>query len=312
MNEATGNVSCSSCNQKYSVPESWYGREIRCQKCLGMFKCVWRLSATTNSKDDIREADKSPHRLPLISMFWRYQIAGLAIGIIAALLWVTGFSIPWTFTGANLIRGLALMFAIAGTATCVAMTGPNAIACLRQFAGTLRRERVAGVLIAFGLFFAIGFGMSTGLHDARFNYLCLVFSTFLVAAGLSASAGSLWKCAPRRPIAICGVGVIVSIAAWQVWSRVDVYEHQWRSGTTEYIDRISRRTGDPVHRRVRINADGISTVQEGEMRGSPPKPHGHWAIVIIKPKYEVLDRWYWYGDQITQGEWELRRLRSTY
>ncbi len=38
------------------------------------------------------------------------------------------------------------------------------------------------------------------------------------------------------------------------------------------------------------------------------KPHGHWTEFSWSD-FETHDRWYWYGDEVTEGEWHLRNRK---
>jgi hypothetical protein len=33
------------------------------------------------------------------------------------------------------------------------------------------------------------------------------------------------------------------------------------------------------------------------------KPHGEWTVILWKPQDYSTFLWYWYGDQISEGEW---------
>lgn len=52
---------------------------------------------------------------------------------------------------------------------------------------------------------------------------------------------------------------------------------------------------------------------EGPMTATN-KPHGHWTgysrlSYDSRLPYESFDEWYWYGEKISEGEWELRNRR---
>lgn len=108
-------------------------------------------------------------------------------------------------------------------------------------------------------------------------------------------------------IAACAV-----LGAWWLWPKFDCYNEQWvnDSGTT-FTD-SQTRSGRHYHRRMQEKNETLSdgtyilgNSMEGPMAGDPPKPHGHWTITLWRP-FTTSHLWYWYGDTITQGEWELR------
>ena len=36
------------------------------------------------------------------------------------------------------------------------------------------------------------------------------------------------------------------------------------------------------------------------------KPHGHWTTTLWEPRLNWTDQWYWYGEEVSEGQWHLR------
>ncbi len=131
-----------------------------------------------------------------------------------------------------------------------------------------------------------------------FNYFCLFLGVRLIAVAV---IGQWWP-EPRS----MWVGFGLAIAALFMWAPFDRYDHHWssRSGA-DYVDTTTRFTSRVVYRHVDHN-DSDDWSSYGPMAGDPSKPHGRWHDHWSKPSWGSRDHWYWYGDQISQGEWELR------
>ena len=99
--------------------------------------------------------------------------------------------------------------------------------------------------------------------------------------------------------------VVAVLVVWWGWHQYgEIYQVQWESNDGEclYHDTY-RRGGAHIYRWM--NNKRWDEFLEGAMSGKPPRLHGHWKTVSFLP-YKHTDNWYWYGEEITQGEWELR------
>jgi len=134
----------------------------------------------------------------------------------------------------------------------------------------------------------------------------------------------------RRGIAAAGAGLgvgLLGVAAWYdqyttVWERVRnpaggnwvevthlilMADPLWDTERVTYRDTYTRWRKRLVYRRVSFHAPKGSTLDdsaEGPLAGSG-KQHGEWNFVYWHP-FRAERRWYWYGDEITEGEWHLR------
>lgn len=102
------------------------------------------------------------------------------------------------------------------------------------------------------------------------------------------------------------------VLAWSIWPRFDSYDTQWYSDTgTRFVDSYSR-SGKHWYRHLTMKSSkgtySLGYSSEGPMSGTPPRPHGHWLSTSWEPVlFEQSHHWFWYGEEITQGEWELRQ-----
>lgn len=98
---------------------------------------------------------------------------------------------------------------------------------------------------------------------------------------------------------ICaGIAIGFSIGIWR--HQTATYRDRWSKGDVLYSDKYNRHE-EIVYRFW--SEDG--TRSEGPMT-STHKPHGYWETVHIGDSIIELDRWYWYGDEVSEGEWNLR------
>lgn len=127
-----------------------------------------------------------------------------------------------------------------------------------------------------------------------------------------------WKFSSRRPrtesqkiairaiacaaiIVCCGVrGYFATVTEFSV-------KHGNDGRTTEYEDTLTRFGNKPVYRTVTIlTKEGkLDVVMEGPLSPDSGKPHGKWKYLAFNP-IDGETWWYWYGDQVTEGEWHLR------
>lgn len=109
------------------------------------------------------------------------------------------------------------------------------------------------------------------------------------------------------------VALIVASAAFiggVVWyASNDLVTDNWSNEQIEYSDRVLR-FGRIIRTRSMVthNEAGEKAAQwSGEMSESG-KPHGKWHITYF-PSYDSRDLWFWYGEEITEGEWHTRTGR---
>jgi hypothetical protein len=78
-----------------------------------------------------------------------------------------------------------------------------------------------------------------------------------------------------------------------------------------YWDEYRRPGHVLVYRRIwyfKAGQANPSRSTSGPMsRSSPrPTPHGHWQTVHVDADLPSEHQWYWYGEEISEGEWHLR------
>lgn len=109
-------------------------------------------------------------------------------------------------------------------------------------------------------------------------------------------------------------GIVATVAVIYLWGRHDTYERTWTSDTFEYTDTYRRWGHQHVYRRIEKYEEdqmdkefkglGIWTAR-GPIAGTG-KLHGKWEYIVWKPKIHMETTFYWYGEEISEGEWHLR------
>lgn len=133
---------------------------------------------------------------------------------------------------------------------------------------------------------------------------------------------------PTRRTWTCLAGTMLIAFALFTWGRIDTYKDEWASDTARFTETFHRWTGRHVYRQVdhyltaeecakdKWGFDPDST-SEGPMAGTG-RPHGmwkrtvglkHWAEYTKSHLPITQTTFYWYGDEITEGEWHLRNDR---
>jgi len=168
------------------------------------------------------------------------------------------------------------------------------IAEVRKFATRFWQSPMPIVLMVIVFLYTT---MSPNGLRVLMNYSALLLAAIMLGQRVSQ------RFRPRLPAAVI-LPWVLPVAAIYAWTQFDYYEETWQGGSTTYHD-WQRRNGRVEYRRV--SRDGWSA--EGPMAGDPRKLHGHWRYVIWKPKLQHDDNWFWYGEEISQGEWELRNRK---
>jgi hypothetical protein len=106
------------------------------------------------------------------------------------------------------------------------------------------------------------------------------------------------------------IGVLLTLAAVFAWGYFDTYERTWHNDNVRFRDTYSRWGGNLVYRDLEIFENdarqGLPVVsEEGPMAGTG-RPHGAWEVTIRKPDLRIKTQFYWYGEEIEEGEWYLR------
>ncbi|GAB5404575.1 MAG: hypothetical protein Aurels2KO_28060 [Aureliella sp.] len=111
---------------------------------------------------------------------------------------------------------------------------------------------------------------------------------------------SFWLDDSQRKLA----GIVAIPLVWFILSLFAKYEQHWKSGDTTYRDTYRFWTAGISHRHV----SGDGWFANGPMTESG-KPHGQWETLYFEPELDSESRFYWYGEEVTEGEFHLREKR---
>ncbi|MBR9800254.1 hypothetical protein GYB59_00510 [bacterium] len=114
------------------------------------------------------------------------------------------------------------------------------------------------------------------------------------------------------PYAACAAAGFVMLI---FWGSRDTYTVSWARNRAAYTDKINRWTGRIAWREVvsyqtetgaiTRNFQEIQSIHSGPMSGHD-SPHGAWHYLYVHPSVDSGYQFYWYGDQVSEGEWNLR------
>jgi hypothetical protein len=126
------------------------------------------------------------------------------------------------------------------------------------------------------------------------NYACLCFSALGLALLITRKMRAAWPKGSRCLHVLLPVAVVFS------WGNLDRYETRGKNKEQDLlIDTYTRWGGTQTYRWILFK-------DAGSMRGpmtASGKPHGEWEHFT---GLRVDHVWYWYGQEITEGEWHLR------
>jgi hypothetical protein len=136
-------------------------------------------------------------------------------------------------------------------------------------------------------------------------YLAIILFTTAVAA-------MVWRRSPTLStslvVATSGFFAILAIYAF---AQIDTYEEHFDEGEIAGNVTYEFWTNQPVREYARIYADDskadLVVTREGPLSGDPREWHGKWDFTFWDPadiRWE--SRYYWYGEEVSQGEWQLR------
>jgi hypothetical protein len=113
-----------------------------------------------------------------------------------------------------------------------------------------------------------------------------------------------------RSAAVC---LCVAAAAGTIgtWAYCDKRELIRDKGNIRVIETSRRFWNEILYRKVVVYDDNGNWVGNLEGPTSPESgaPHGHWRAVFASSAFQPMDSWYWYGQEVTEGEWQ-RRVRG--
>lgn len=112
-------------------------------------------------------------------------------------------------------------------------------------------------------------------------------------------------------VSYLGAGLAVLVLVW--WGSVDTYTTKWHRGFNRYRDTFTRWGDRIIYRDIDFCDSpedaakffSISPSACGPMAGTG-KPHGQWRYDYGSPDWRSETKFYWYGEEISEGEWHLR------
>ena len=132
------------------------------------------------------------------------------------------------------------------------------------------------------------------------DYLAIILSS----VGLCALIWMIRSAAWAVPVSI-----LMLVGWWAAYAAMDTRTERWKNDNFEYVDVYSRWGHVHKTRRMTILDDEgkLQSMSSGAMSESG-KPHGKWHLTLF-PSFDSSDSWYWYGEEITEGEWHTRSGR---
>lgn len=135
--------------------------------------------------------------------------------------------------------------------------------------------------------------------------------TVILPASASEAASGTWPLSAAA-LLVCGIFGAVLMTAFalsqtasdpKTAERVETVRENGNTILTTY------RGSVPVRRRIEFGGDAFKNA-EGPLSESG-KLHGHWVVNVLDNSDEDLNLetvhgWFWYGEEITEGEWHLR------
>jgi hypothetical protein len=146
-----------------------------------------------------------------------------------------------------------------------------------------------------------------GYNSAPIHYLALIVATGWITTIV------LRRYFPHAPW-VTGVAIAAAIGTAFVWGQFDYSIQEWTAPKDEefeevrYTDYVKRGHSKPFWRVINFTEnDGHSWTDKGAMTESG-KLHGMWHRFDTRGPVEnwSTDRWYWYGEPVSEGEWHLR------
>jgi hypothetical protein len=108
-----------------------------------------------------------------------------------------------------------------------------------------------------------------------------------------------------RNLILIGVAVLIAAGAVYELSGWTRQEHWTSAEDTDYIDSYGYWSGELQRRWVTSHSpDGtVGIIAWGPMSASG-RPHGEWTQ--LSPDQPPSVQFFWYGEEVTEGEWKKR------
>lgn len=159
-------------------------------------------------------------------------------------------------------------------------------------------RRIAGVVAAITWALTI---RSPAWTIAVVNYSALALAVSFVAAEIVEKRPGIGRAA--IPIIL-----LCAIFACAIWNHFDWYEVNWTADIGAKNTDRTWRSGRAFQRVALFEMKTGPHRGVGKLAGDPPMPHGYWKVENMQ-SHVSTDIWFWFGENTTQGEWELRNKR---
>lgn len=159
--------------------------------------------------------------------------------------------------------------------------------------------------IVLGLLGWLVFANSMSRAVPLLSYPCIAF----VGAGITARCTRkyTWRWTKLT-------GILLTVTAVYLWGRYDTYNSEWVHDNVRYTDTYKRWGGQHIYRVLHAFETPEAAA---EWRGIPNwsargpitetgKVHGKWSYTYWKPDFHIETKFFWYGEEISEGEWHLR------
>lgn len=133
-------------------------------------------------------------------------------------------------------------------------------------------------------------------------------SIALIGAGITAN--SMRKYAWRWTKL---TGLLITIAAIYLWGRYDTYDESWSKDNVRYTDTYTRWGHQHIYRDLDAYETPVTAEKWSDRVWSAHGPiagtgkfHGEWTYIDWRD-FRTESKFYWYGEEISEGEWHLRK-----
>lgn len=317
-----------ACGQKIKAASVLAGRDVKCPSCGGMTHVPGASGARpTKQPVQVQPVAKNVFEPPadiilhpvesvptrLLPLYGRHAIIGLgtAVACPIAAIWiireVNELALPDRL-GILHAAAILLVLGLWLLSVCAAVYGLIALRLWILEPGLDRDDRALQGLLsgaaAVAVLTAVIEARASGNELAWFGaYGCIVGACFIGATWIERrrlrKRRTWWACAAAAAAALISLDHFTA-----------TYIQRWTSDTgTNFADSYNR-SREIFWRRLEEPVEGQfmpAWSSEGPMVPSV-KPHGHWKTTTWNP-FDVQHQWYWYGDEVSEGEFVLRERK---
>lgn len=176
---------------------------------------------------------------------------------------------------------------------------PQSAPALRQ---SLDRFLLGKMPLIVGVVCVVGFLYSFQTPPSPWvavHYLCLITLIVLLSRAMIERLRPTGRTLAKVLSAIVAVLLVATYCNYG-----DIYEKRVENADHIYVNSYARTSSRPYYRWIIERNGGFLT--HGSVKGREGKPHGEWTTLF---NGQLSRSWYWYGEEISEGEWELRNKR---